>query len=92
MPPAKPKATHEDTKSDTASLKERNGHGSKDGHKTNGKLQRVASSTGSQLKEAASATKGSTSIPAATVLQPVAPGVSQHDDNVSTIACNKRSW
>ncbi|KAI0508359.1 hypothetical protein F5B22DRAFT_402116 [Xylaria bambusicola] len=75
MPPAKSKATHEDAKSDTASLKERNGHGTKDGHKTNGKLQRVASSTGSQLKEAASA-KGSTSTPAAaTVLQPIAPGL-----------------
>ncbi|KAJ8106333.1 hypothetical protein ONZ43_g7100 [Nemania bipapillata] len=75
MPPAKSKANHDDAKSDTASLKERNGHGPKDTHKANGKLQRVASSTGSQLKEAASA-KGLTAATSAPVQQPViTPGL-----------------
>lgn len=83
MPPAKLKANHDETKSDTASLKERNGHGPKDAHKPNGKLQRVASSTGSQSKEAASA-KGPTNATAAPVTQPTStPGVSQHHgDNI----------
>ncbi|KAI4859676.1 hypothetical protein F4820DRAFT_143619 [Hypoxylon rubiginosum] len=49
MPPAKSKANHDDTKSETASVKDRNGHGSNH-HQTNGKLRRVASSTGSQLR------------------------------------------
>lgn len=81
MPPAKLKANHDDTKSDTASLKDRNGHGPKDSHKPNGKLQRVASSTGSQSKEATSA-KGPTNATAAPVAQPTTtPGVSQHDDD-----------
>ncbi|KAI1162419.1 hypothetical protein F5B18DRAFT_384424 [Nemania serpens] len=75
MPPAKLKANHDETKSDTASLKERNGHGPKDAHKPNGKLQRVASSTGSQSKEAASA-KGPTNATAAPVTQPTStPGL-----------------
>ncbi len=91
MPPAKSKANHDDAKSDTASLKERNGHAPKDTHKTNGKLQRVASSTGSQLKEATSA-KGSATTTAVPVPQPVAPGVSQHDGNVSPIAVSSMSW
>lgn len=55
MPPAKSKtANHDDSKSETPSVKERNGHGpnSKDhGHQTNGKLRRVASSTGSTLRD-----------------------------------------
>ncbi|KAI1367334.1 hypothetical protein F5Y08DRAFT_298895 [Xylaria arbuscula] len=74
MPAPKSKANHDDAKSDTASLKERNGHGSKDNHKPNGKLQRVASSTGSQLKEITSA-KGSTATPAAPAPQPIPPGL-----------------
>ncbi|GAP86225.1 hypothetical protein SAMD00023353_0303690 [Rosellinia necatrix] len=69
MPPAKSKVIHDDAKSDTASLKERNGHSSKDTHKTNGKLQRVASSTGSQLKEATTA-KAPTAAMTPPVLQP----------------------
>ncbi|KAK7981777.1 hypothetical protein PG988_004015 [Apiospora saccharicola] len=55
MPPAKSKtANHDDSKSETPSVKERNGHGAnKDhGHQTNGKLRRVASSTGSTLRDA----------------------------------------
>ncbi|KAI1736732.1 hypothetical protein F4680DRAFT_430800 [Xylaria scruposa] len=71
MPPAKSKVNHDDAKSDTASLKERNGHGAKDSHKSNGKLQRVASSTGSQLKEATSA-KGLTAATTAPTSQPTA--------------------
>ncbi|KAK8010493.1 hypothetical protein PG990_009458 [Apiospora arundinis] len=59
MPPAKSKtANHDDSKSETPSLKERNGHGpnAKDhGHQTNGKLRRVASSTGSALRDATKA-------------------------------------
>ncbi|KAK8128404.1 hypothetical protein PG984_009512 [Apiospora sp. TS-2023a] len=59
MPPAKSKtANHDDSKSETPSAKERNGHGAnKDhGHQTNGKLRRVASSTGSTLRDATKAT------------------------------------
>ncbi|KAK8051226.1 hypothetical protein PG993_002611 [Apiospora rasikravindrae] len=59
MPPAKSKtANHDDSKSETPSVKERNGHGAnKDhGHQTNGKLRRVASSTGSTLRDATKAT------------------------------------
>ncbi|KAH8166259.1 hypothetical protein CIB48_g2015 [Xylaria polymorpha] len=76
MPPAKSKVNHEDAKSDTASLKERNGHGAKDSHhKSNGKLQRVASSTGSQLREATSA-KGLTATTTAPASQPTTtPGL-----------------
>ncbi|GAW22976.1 hypothetical protein ANO14919_125230 [Xylariales sp. No.14919] len=74
MPSAKSKANHDDAKSDTASLKERNGHGTKDTHKPNGKLQRVVSSTGSQLKEATSV-KGSTTTTTALVPQPITPGL-----------------
>ncbi|KAI0537599.1 hypothetical protein GGR58DRAFT_513689 [Xylaria digitata] len=73
MPSAKSKANHDDAKSDTASLKERNGHGPKDTHKQNGKLQRVASSTGSQLKETTSV-KGPTTMTTAPV-QPITPGL-----------------
>ncbi|KAI1118728.1 hypothetical protein F5Y14DRAFT_397469 [Nemania sp. NC0429] len=78
MPPAKLKANHDDTKSEPASLKERNGHGPKEAHnahKPNGKLQRIASSTGSQLKEANSA-KGPTNATAAPMAQPTTvPGL-----------------
>ncbi|KAI1176768.1 hypothetical protein F4777DRAFT_545081 [Nemania sp. FL0916] len=75
MPPAKTKNNLDDAKSDTASLKERNGHGPKDVHKPNGKLQRVASSTGSQLKESSTA-KGSTMAPAVSMPQPAdTPGL-----------------
>lgn len=59
MPPAKSKtANHDDSKSETLSVKERIGHGAnKDhGHQTNGKLRRVASSTGSTLRDATKAT------------------------------------
>ncbi|KAI0404168.1 hypothetical protein F4802DRAFT_568180 [Xylaria palmicola] len=71
MPPAKSKAL-DDAKSDTTSLKERNGHGPKDAHKQNGKLQRGASSMGSQLKDATSA-KGSTAAATAAESQPAIP-------------------
>ncbi|RWA14928.1 hypothetical protein EKO27_g205 [Xylaria grammica] len=74
MPSAKSKANHDDAKSDTASLKERNGHGTKDTHKPNGKLQRVVSSAGFQLKEATSV-KGSTTTTTAPVPQPITPGL-----------------
>ncbi|KAI0428302.1 hypothetical protein F5Y09DRAFT_313539 [Xylaria sp. FL1042] len=74
MPAAKSKTNHDDAKSDTASLKERNGHGPKDTHKPNGKLQRVASSTGSQSKEAASA-KALAATTSAPAPQPIAPGL-----------------
>ncbi|KAI8624263.1 hypothetical protein F5Y19DRAFT_467906 [Xylariaceae sp. FL1651] len=75
MPSAKSKTNHDETKSDTASLKERNGHGPNNSHKPNGKLQRVASSTGSQLKEATSA-NGLTSAPTTAVSQPTnTPGL-----------------
>ncbi|KAI1437573.1 hypothetical protein GGR50DRAFT_692091 [Xylaria sp. CBS 124048] len=73
MPPAKAKANQEDTKSDTASTKERNGH--KDNHRANGKLQRIASSTGSQLKEVTLA-RGLANTSAASASQPTAtPGL-----------------
>ncbi|KAI0396302.1 hypothetical protein F5Y17DRAFT_420351 [Xylariaceae sp. FL0594] len=74
MPPAKSKANqnHEDTKSDTASVKERNGHSSNTTHRSSSKLQRVASSTGSHLKDA---NKGLATTPAATAQPPPAPGL-----------------
>ncbi|KAI0482521.1 hypothetical protein GGR56DRAFT_620259 [Xylariaceae sp. FL0804] len=78
MPPAKSKSNHhnhDDSKSETASVKDRNGHGSKDHQRSNGKLQRVASSTGSQLKDATSV-NGSSAAPAAAVSQPAStPGL-----------------
>ncbi|KAI1264217.1 hypothetical protein F5Y18DRAFT_88264 [Xylariaceae sp. FL1019] len=61
MPPAKSKAAnHDDAKSETPSLKDRNGHGPNGSHKTTSKMQRIASSTGSQLKEATSASSVTT--------------------------------
>ncbi|KAJ2986450.1 hypothetical protein NUW58_g5025 [Xylaria curta] len=78
MPPAKSKVNHDDVKSDTASLKERNGHGPKDAHKPNGKLQRVASSTGSQPKEAPSAKALTTAATAPASLPTTAPGFSSY--------------
>ncbi|KAI1324156.1 hypothetical protein F5Y16DRAFT_313594 [Xylariaceae sp. FL0255] len=72
MPPAKLKTNHDDAKSETASLKERNGHGHNT-HKPNGKLQRVASSNGSQRKEAP-AVNGSAAV--TTMIQPAnTPGL-----------------
>jgi len=77
MPSAKSKANHEDAKSDTASVKERNGHGPNHIHRSNGKLQRVASSTGSHLKDVNS--KGLATTPTAPVAQPATtPGVRHH--------------
>lgn len=74
MPPAKSKANHDDAKSETASVKERNGHGSNH-HQTNGKLRRVASSTGSQLRDV-NGVNGSPATAPAPVPQPAhAPGV-----------------
>ncbi|KAI1482623.1 hypothetical protein F4774DRAFT_370266 [Daldinia eschscholtzii] len=58
MPPAKSKANHDDAKSETASVKDRNGHGSNHNH-SNGKLRRVGSSTGSQLRDVTSVNGGS---------------------------------
>jgi histone deacetylase complex subunit SAP30 len=51
MPPAKSKTNHDDSKSETMSVKERNGHGSHKDHQTSGKLRRVASSTGTQSRD-----------------------------------------
>lgn len=50
MPPSKASraAAHEDTDSKPTNSKEKNGHNT---HQTNGKMRRVASSTGSNLKE-----------------------------------------
>lgn len=59
----KSKANHDDTKSETASVK--NGHNGPNGHRSNGKLQqRVNSSMGTQSKDAASV-NGSTTAPTA---------------------------
>jgi histone deacetylase complex subunit SAP30 len=46
MPP-KSKTNHDDAKSETASVRERNNHANSGGNHGNGKLRRVASSTGS---------------------------------------------
>ncbi|KAI1415754.1 hypothetical protein F5Y13DRAFT_135910 [Hypoxylon sp. FL1857] len=74
MPPAKSKANHDDSKSETASVKDRNGHGSNH-HQSNGKLRRVASSTGSQLRDV-TAVNGNSSTAPAPVSQPGhAPGL-----------------
>jgi hypothetical protein len=50
MPPSKASraAAHEDTDSKQTNSKEKNGHNT---HQTNGKMRRVVSSTGSNLKE-----------------------------------------
>lgn len=66
----KSKANHDDTKSETASVK--NGHTGSNNHRSNGKLQRVNSSMGTQSKDAASV-NGSTTAPAA----PASTAVSQ---------------
>ncbi|KAI1853307.1 hypothetical protein JX265_000194 [Neoarthrinium moseri] len=71
MPPAKSKPNPDDSKSETASIKEKNGHVAKETHHTSAKLRRVASSTGSQLREA-TAVNGHTSA------APAAATVTQH--------------
>ncbi|KAH8681246.1 hypothetical protein BX600DRAFT_446074 [Xylariales sp. PMI_506] len=76
MPPAKSKQTHDDPKSETPSLKDRNGHITKDTPHTNGsKLRRVASSTGSQLRDATINSPSMTATPAAVAQPANAPGV-----------------
>ncbi|KAI0008585.1 hypothetical protein F4779DRAFT_586434 [Xylariaceae sp. FL0662B] len=72
MPP-KSKANHDDAKSDTASLKERNGHGANN-HHSNSKLRRVASSTGSQLQDL-NAVNGSSNAPTTVSQSTSAPGL-----------------
>ncbi|KAI0593848.1 hypothetical protein F4775DRAFT_471901 [Biscogniauxia sp. FL1348] len=69
MPPAKSKSNHDDSKPDTASVKERNGHGANHHHQTNGKMRRVGSSTGSQLRDAHTTNGSSSTAPPAA--QPV---------------------
>lgn len=75
MPPAKSKTNQDDSKSETTSTKDRNGHASKDHHNTNGgtKLRRVASSAGTNLKEAATVNGHSTATTVAVVAQPNPP-------------------
>ncbi|OTB03734.1 hypothetical protein M426DRAFT_321439 [Hypoxylon sp. CI-4A] len=68
MPPAKSKANHDDAKSETASVKDRSNNHS------NGKLRRVASSTGTQLRDV-SATNGASSTAAPTSQPGSAPGL-----------------
>ena len=73
-PKSTSKAAHDDGKAETANhAKEKNGHGSNN-HSTNGKLRRVASSTGTNSKDAASANAA----PAATgaAPEPIVPTVS----------------
>ncbi|KAI2602840.1 hypothetical protein GGR54DRAFT_465011 [Hypoxylon sp. NC1633] len=64
MAPAKSKVNHDDAKSETASVKDRNGHGSNH-HQSNGKLRRVGSSTGSQLRDVTAINGASSTAPAA---------------------------
>ena len=80
MAPAKARngGAHDDSKPETPSAKEKNGGA----HHSNGKLRRVASSTGSNLREVtnAGASAGPTSAPSGTAAgsdqQAVNPGVS----------------
>ncbi|KAL7629055.1 hypothetical protein AAE478_000573 [Parahypoxylon ruwenzoriense] len=63
--PAKSKANHDDTKSETASVKDRNGHGSNN-HQSNGKSRRAANSTGPQSRDVAAVNGSSTAPPPVT--------------------------
>ena len=76
MPPAKSRANHDDSKSEAPNPKDKSGHGST-GHQTNGKARRIASVTGSQLREV---TNVSPSTAAPPVAQDAAanPGVRLH--------------
>ncbi|KAK4193564.1 hypothetical protein QBC35DRAFT_378 [Podospora australis] len=77
MPPAKAArgGGHDDSKSDTPNTREKNGGP----HHSNGKMRRVASSTGSNLREVtnASSSNGPTSAPASgtTTQQTPVPGL-----------------
>ncbi|KAI0132053.1 hypothetical protein BJ170DRAFT_612225 [Xylariales sp. AK1849] len=62
MPPKISKTNLDDSKSETASIKERNGLPTKENHQTNGKLRRVASSTGTQLRDATAANGQSSTV------------------------------
>ena len=65
MPPAKSvRNGHDDPKAETPNPKEKNGHHA-GVHQSNGKLRRVASSTGSNLREVTSANAVTTPAPAA---------------------------
>lgn len=74
MPPAKSKANHDDSKSETASVKERNGNGPNH-HQSNGKLRRVASSTGSNLRDVNNVNGASSTAPAPASQPSHPPGV-----------------
>ncbi|KAJ9149028.1 hypothetical protein NKR23_g4534 [Pleurostoma richardsiae] len=70
MPPKR--AAHDDSKSESASSKDKNGHGHGHGagsHHTNGKLRRVGSSTGSNLKDVTNAAN----LPTPPAAPPAAP-------------------
>lgn len=69
----KSKANHDETKSETASVK--NGHTGSNNHRSNGKLQRVNSSMGTQSKDTASV-NGSVTAPTAPTA-PASTAVSQ---------------
>jgi hypothetical protein len=76
MPPAKSSKTgHEDSKADVANPKERNGHVSANNH-SNGKLRRVASSSGTQIRDTAIASANPPPTQPATS-EPVIAGVRQ---------------
>lgn len=76
MAPAKSKANHDDSKSETASVKEAKDHKSNN-HHANGKLRRVASSNGSNLRDVTMANgQSSTATTAPPVTQPAnVPGL-----------------
>ncbi|ORY65478.1 uncharacterized protein BCR38DRAFT_432898 [Pseudomassariella vexata] len=74
MPP-KSKTNHDDAKSETPSVKERNGHGSYNHHHSSGKLRRVASSTGSQLRDVTSINGQESTATAATAAAVTQPGL-----------------
>ncbi|XDG07091.1 hypothetical protein ABKA04_006706 [Annulohypoxylon sp. FPYF3050] len=63
MPPAKSKANHnhDDAKSETTTVKDRNGSNH---HQSNGKLRRVASSTGTQSRDVTAVNGNSSTAPA----------------------------
>ncbi|KAI5866769.1 hypothetical protein GGS23DRAFT_288119 [Durotheca rogersii] len=70
MPPAKSKVNHDDAKSETASVKDRNGHAPGHGHgpnnhQPNGKSRRAGNSAGSQPRDVA-AVNGSLALTAPT--------------------------
>jgi len=68
MPPAKARTNHEDAKLETSNSKDKNGHGTAS-QQPNGKLRRVGSIVGSQLRDVTNAA----SLPESAITSPAVP-------------------